>query len=47
MQTIQELAMSVATEMTAAGYTPNTTWELYIYALLPVYVMGFPLLPLA
>ena len=36
MQTIQELAMSVATEMVAAGYTQNTAWELYIYALLPV-----------
>ena len=36
MQTIQELAMSVAAEMVTAGYTQSTTWELYLYALLPL-----------
>jgi hypothetical protein len=36
MQTIQNLALSVATEMTTMGYTQSTAWELYIYALLPV-----------
>jgi hypothetical protein len=36
MQTIQELAMSVATEMTAAGYAQSTSWQLYLYALLPL-----------
>jgi integrase len=36
MQTIQELAMSVTTEMTAAGYAQSTTWQLYLYAILPL-----------
>jgi hypothetical protein len=36
MQTIQELAMSVTTEMTAAGYAQSTTRQLYLYALLPL-----------
>ena len=36
MQTIQELAMSVTTEMTAAGYAQSTTWQLYLLALLPL-----------
>ncbi|MDR2043653.1 MAG: tyrosine-type recombinase/integrase [Clostridium sp.] len=36
MQTIQELAMRVPAEMTAAGYAQNTAWQLYIYSLLPL-----------
>jgi len=36
MTNIKELARGVTTEMEAAGYTQNTIWSLYIYALLPL-----------